>query len=133
MTDTTAAPAAKSTATVAPDQMAWDSRTRRLVTISLPLALFVIVLLFPFYWMAVTSFKPNAELYDFKKFNPFLIGSPTLYHIKHLLFETSYPHWLMVTMGVAVCSTVLSLFSSVLAAYAIQPRRFMGSQYVGLG
>ena len=38
----------------------------------------------------------------------------------------------MVTMGVAVCSTVLSLFSSVLAAYAIQRLRFKGSQYVGL-
>jgi multiple sugar transport system permease protein len=132
MTDTTAAPEAKSTATVAPDQMAWDSRTRRLVTIYLPLALFVIVLLFPFYWMTITSFKPNAELYDYKKYNPFWIGSPTLDHIKKLLFGTAYPRWLMVTMGVAICSTTLSLFSSVLAAYAIQRLRFKGSQYVGL-
>ena len=36
-------------------------------------------------------------------------------------------------MGAAVGSTILSLFSSVLAAYAIQRLRFMGSQYVGLG
>jgi len=132
MTDTTVAPEAKSTATVSPDQMTWDSRTRRLVTIYLPLALFVIVLLFPFYWMAITSFKPNAELYDYKKYNPFWIGSPTLDHIKKLLFGTAYPRWLMVTMGVAICSTTLSLFSSVLAAYAIQRLRFKGSQYVGL-
>jgi len=134
MTDvTTTAPEVRSKATVTPDQMSWDSRTRRMVTIYLPLALFVIVLLFPFYWMAVTSFKPNAELYDYKKFNPFLIGSPTLQHVKHLLFETAYPHWLMTTMIVAVCATTLSLFSSVLAAYAIQRLRFRGSQYVGLG
>jgi multiple sugar transport system permease protein len=123
---------APSKATVTPDQMSWDSRTRRLVTIYLPLAMFVIVLLFPFYWMAITSFKPNAELYDYKKYNPFWIGSPTLYHIKHLLFDTAYPHWLMTTMGVAICATTLSLFASVLAAYAIQRLRFMGSQYVGL-
>ena len=131
MTDATAAET-PSKATVTPDQMAWESRTRRLVTIYLPLALFVIVLLFPFYWMTITSFKPNAELYDYKKYNPFWIGSPTLGHIKHLLFETAYPRWLMVTMGVAICSTTLSLFSSVLAAYAIQRLRFKGSQYVGL-
>ncbi len=131
MTDTTPA-AVRSTATVSPDQMAWDSRTRRFVTIYLPLALFVIVLLFPFYWMTITSFKPNAELYDYKKYNPFWIGSPTLEHIKKLLFGTAYPRWLMVTMGVAICSTTLSLFSSVLAAYAIQRLRFKGSQYVGL-
>src|SRR6478609_9688834 len=132
MTDTAVTPEAKSTATVAPDQMTWDSRTRRLVTIYLPLALFVIVLLFPFYWMTITSFKPNAELYDYKKYNPFWIGSPTFDHIKKLLFGTAYPRWLMVTMGVAICSTTLSLFSSVLAAYAIQRLRFQGSQYVGL-
>jgi multiple sugar transport system permease protein len=124
---------AQSKATVTPDQMSWDSRTRRMMTIYLPLALFVVVLLFPFYWMAITSFKPNAELYDYKKYNPFWIGSPTLGHIKHLLFETAYPHWLVTTMLVAVCSTTLSLFSSVLAAYAIQRLRFRGSQYVGLG
>ena len=132
MTDVSASAGTTNTASATPDQMAWESRSRRLVTIYLPLALFVVVLLFPFYWMAVTSFKPNAELYDYKKFNPFLIGSPTLQHVKHLLFETAYPHWLMVTMGVAVCSTALSLFSSVLAAYAIQRLRFKGSQYVGL-
>jgi multiple sugar transport system permease protein len=131
MTDTTPAEV-RSTATVSPDQMAWDSRTRRFVTIYLPLALFVIVLLFPFYWMTITSFKPNAELYDYKKYNPFWIGSPTLEHIKKLLFGTAYPRWLMVTMGVAICSTTLSLISSVLAAYAIQRLRFKGSQYVGL-
>jgi len=124
---------ARSKATVTPDQMSWDSRTRRMMTIYLPLALFVVVLLFPFYWMTITSFKPNAELYDYKKYNPFWIGSPTLGHIKHLLFETAYPHWLVTTMLVAVCSTTLSLFSSVLAAYAIQRLRFRGSQYVGLG
>jgi multiple sugar transport system permease protein len=132
MTDVAATEAA-SKATVSPDQMTWDSRTRRFVTIYLPLMLFVIVLLFPFYWMAITSFKPNAELYDYKKYNPFWIGSPTLQHIKHLLFDTAYPRWLMTTMGVAIASTTLSLFSSVLAAYAIQRLRFKGSQYVGLG
>ena len=134
MTDvTTTQVDAQSKATVTPDQMTWDSRSRRVVTIYVPLALFVIVLLFPFYWMAITSFKPNAELYDYKKYNPFLIGSPTLQHIKHLLFGTAYPSWLVTTMIVAVCSTTLSLFSSVLAAYAIQRLRFKGSQYVGLG
>ena len=133
MTDVPAGAGVTNSASAAPEQMAWESRSRRLVTVYLPLLVFVIVLLFPFYWMAVTAFKPNAELYDYKKFNPFLIGSPTLYHIKHLLFETAYPHWLMVTMGVAIASTILSLFSSVLAAYAIQRLRFKGSQYVGLG
>src|ERR671921_564392 len=119
-------------ATAAPEAMSWDSRARRVVTLYVPLACFVVILLFPFYWMAVTSFKPNAELYDFKTYNPFWIASPTLDHIYKLLFDTAYPRWLLTTMTVAICATFLSLFSSTLAAYAIQRLRFRGSQYVGL-
>jgi multiple sugar transport system permease protein len=113
--------------------MAWDSKARRMVTIYLPLACFLIILLFPFYWMTITAFKPNAELYDYKTHNPFWISSPTLDHIRLLLFNTAYPKWLMTTMMVAIGSTILSLVSSTLAAYAIQRLRFTGSQYVGLG
>jgi multiple sugar transport system permease protein len=125
-------PEAKGRATAAPEAMQWDSRARRMVLLWLPLACFVVILLFPFYWMTVTAFKPNAELFDFKTYNPFLIGSPTLEHIHHLLFNTAYPSWLMTTMGVAIGATFLSLLASTLAAYAIQRLRFTGSQYVGL-
>ena len=123
---------APSSATAPAETMAWDSKARRMVTIYLPLACFVIILLFPFYWMTVTAFKPDSELYDFRTHNPFWISSPTLAHIKKLLFDTAYPSWLMTTMGVAIGATFLSLFASTLAAYAIQRLRFTGSQYVGL-
>ncbi|RYH13902.1 MAG: carbohydrate ABC transporter permease, partial [Alphaproteobacteria bacterium] len=125
-------PGQTNVSTAQAETMAWDSRARRTVTLYVPLACFVIILLFPFYWMTITAFKPNAELFDYKQYNPFWIGSPTLDHIKHLLFNTAYPKWLLTTMTIAVCSTFLSLFSSTLAAYAIQRLRFKGSQYVGL-
>jgi len=71
-----------------PITMEWDSRARRVVMIYLAAnPCFVLILLFPFYWMAITSFKPNAELLNYKEHNPFWITSPTLAHIKHLLFE----------------------------------------------
>ena len=120
------------TATSAPETMAWDSRARRMVMIYLPLACFVLILLFPFYWMAITSFKPNAELLNYKDHNPFWISSPTIAHIKHLLFNTSYPTWLKTTMLVAIGSTFLSLFASTLAAYAIERLRFKGARITGL-
>jgi len=132
MTDVPASGGSTNTASATPEQLAWDSRARRMVTIYLPLACFVIILLFPFYWMAITAFKPDSELYDYKHYNPFLVSSPTLQHIKHLLFETAYPRWLTTTMGISLAATVVSLFASVLAAYAIQRLRFRGSQYVGL-
>jgi multiple sugar transport system permease protein len=126
-------PAPANAATAQPEAMTWDSGARRVVTIYVPLACFVLILLFPFYWMTITAFKPNAELFDYKTYNPFWIGSPTLGHIKLLLFDTDYPRWLLTTMTVAICATFLSLFASTLAAYAIQRLRFKGSQYVGLG
>jgi multiple sugar transport system permease protein len=112
--------------------IAWESVPRRLVTVYLPLTCFLIVLLFPFYWMAITAVKSNEELYDYKNFNPFWVSSPTLANINKLLFQTDYPRWLTVTMTVAVVSTALSIFASVLAAYAIQRLKFKGSPYVGL-
>ncbi|WP_203076212.1 carbohydrate ABC transporter permease [Falsiroseomonas ponticola] len=132
MTDAAAAAASSNTATAAPEMLSWDSKSRRVVMLYVPLACFLLILLFPFYWMTVTAFKPNAELYDYATHNPFWISSPTLDHIRHLLFNTSYPHWLWTTMLVSIAATFLSLLSSTLAAYAIQRLRFRGSQYVGL-
>ena len=63
----------------------------------LPLTVFLIVLLFPFYWMVITTFKPNEELLS-REGNPFWVIHPTLAHIKKLLFDTAYPEWLWNTM-----------------------------------
>ncbi len=107
------------------------SLPRRVFTIYLPLGAFLFVLLFPFYWMTMTAFKPDAELLSHEA-NPFWIDNPTLIHVKKLLFETQYPEWLWNTVLVSVVSTALSLFCSVLAAYAIERLRFRGSRYVGV-
>lgn len=105
---------------------------RRVVTIYLPLALFVFVLLFPFYWMAITAVKPNAQLTDYQNYSPFWVVDATFDHIKYLLFETSYPGWLWNTMLVATAATIISLVTSILSAYAIERIRFTGSRSVGL-
>jgi multiple sugar transport system permease protein len=109
-----------------------DSRMRRLVTVYLPLAIFVFVLLFPFYWMAITAVKPNHQLTDYNNYSPFWVSEPTFRHIRYLLLETSYPNWFWNTIVISVAATVLSLVTSVLAAYAIERLRFSGSRYVGL-
>jgi multiple sugar transport system permease protein len=107
------------------------SLPRRWVTLYIPLGLFMFVLLFPFYWMVITSFKPNAELLS-REGNPFWVINPTLAHIKKLLFDTEYPAWMFNTMLVAVVSTFISLAASVFAAYAIERLRFKGARQTGL-
>ena len=109
-----------------------ESLPRRLVTLYLPLFVILVVLLFPFYWMGLTSIKPDEQLIDMEKFNPFWVVHPTFKHISKLLFETQYPRWLWNTMYVAVGATTLSIIASVLAAYAIVRLRFKGAEAVGV-
>ena len=108
-----------------------ENLPRRLVTLYLPLLIILLVLLFPFYWMALTSVKPDEQLLDFETYSPFWTWTPTFKHIYKLLFETEYPHWLMNTMLIATAATALSIASSVLAAYAIVRLRYRGAQWVG--
>lgn len=108
-----------------------ETRKQRAITVYLPLFAFLLVLLFPFYWMGITSVKPDNELLS-RDGNPFWVHAPTLAHFKKLLFDTAYPDWLWNTVLVSVVSTVFSLFASVLAAYAIERLRFRGSKQVGL-
>ena len=108
-----------------------ETRGTRLVTVYLPLVIFVFVLLFPFYWMAITSVKPDQELLS-REGNPFWVIAPTLAHFKKLLFDTAYPEWLWNTVLVSVVSTAFSLVAAVLAAYAIERLRFSGAKHVGL-
>ena len=109
-----------------------DTARSRWVTVYAPLGIFVFVLLFPFYWMVITSVKPNNELLS-RDGNPFWVIKPTLEHFHKLLFKTAYPEWLWNTVFISVISTVVSLACAVLAAYAIERLRFKGSRQVGLG
>jgi len=108
-----------------------QSVPRRIVTLYVPLGLILLVLLFPFYWMALTSVKPDEQLLDMDTYSPFWTWSPTLKHVVKLLFDTAYPTWLWNTMLVAVCATALSIIASVLAAYAIVRLRFKGATVTG--
>ncbi|MDM0108944.1 carbohydrate ABC transporter permease [Variovorax sp. J22R24] len=108
-----------------------ESVPRKAVTVYLPLLVFLFVLLFPFYWMAITSVKPDAELLS-REGNPFWVIAPTIGHFHKLLFDTAYPEWLWNTVLVSVVSTFFSLAASVFAAYAIERLRFKGSRQTGL-
>lgn len=108
-----------------------ESIPRQIVTTYLPLGIIIVVLLFPFYWMALTAIKPNNQLIDMDTYNPFFVVHPTFDHIYNLLFETSYPRWLWNTMFISVAATAVSLFASVLASYAIVRIRYRGANWVG--
>jgi multiple sugar transport system permease protein len=98
----------------------------------LPLALFLVAMLFPFYWMFITSIKPNRELYS-AKVMPLIVHQPTLKHYVDLLTQTSFLTWTYNTLLVALVSTALSLVIGVMCAYPLARMRFPGAAVVAIG
>ena len=65
---------------------------KRVLRLWLPLGFFLVIELAPFYWMAITSLKPNAELYN-TRLMPLIVYHPTLKHYVDLITETSFLTW----------------------------------------
>lgn len=96
------------------------------LTLRLPILLYGVFLLLPFYWMILTTFKARQELLNTP--NPFWIFHFTFEHVIGLLTETAYLQWFGNTLFVAVGATILSTFLSYITAYAIIRLRFPGSE-----
>jgi multiple sugar transport system permease protein len=93
----------------------------------LPMGLFIVALLFPFYWMVVTTLKPDGELYrpwNHPLYSPFWTSAPTLDHVKSLLQDTLFGVWMWNTMLIATVATLISLFCGVIGGYALARLRF---------
>src|SRR5216683_557603 len=100
---------------------------RRWVFFYTPLTAFVVSLLFPFYWMMVTTVRPDSELYrpwNAPNYAPFWTTHPTLVHIKDLLTETLFSTWMLNTMIISIAATAISLFCGLLAGYALSRLKF---------
>lgn len=95
------------------------------------LAFFLIIMLFPFYFMFVTSIKPDVEIYDMSQF-PLIVKEPTLVQYQYLLAKTHFLMWLKNSAVVAVVSTLISLTLGTLAAYALARLKFRGNQSLGM-
>jgi multiple sugar transport system permease protein len=101
----------------------------RLLRLYLPLAVCLVLMLFPFYWMVITSIKPNRELYS-QKIMPLIVHQPTLKHYVDLLTETNFLTWTYNTMLVAIITTAVSLVLGTTMAYPLARMKFPGAAVV---
>jgi multiple sugar transport system permease protein len=114
--------------------MVIERRWKKWFYFYIPLAVFILFTLFPFYWMAVTAFRPDPELYrSWRAANatPFWTLEPTLEHFKGLLESTAFLQWLGNTMLIAMVSTIISLICGMFAGYALARLKFKGSEFLG--
>src|SRR5215471_10846438 len=112
------------------------AKWKRWVFFYIPLTAFIVSLLFPFYWMAVTTVRPDSELYRpwmAPNYTPFWTTRPTLEHVRGLLEDTLFSTWMWNTMFIAILSTLISLFCGLLAGYALSRLKFRFAGLLGTG
>ena len=84
---------------------------------------FTLFAVFPFYWMLITSFKQNRDLYvgaTNTAHNPFIFNAaPTLDHLRILFGRTFFPTWLSNTLTVGIAVVALTLVLAVPAGYSL--------------
>src|SRR5437764_5383245 len=95
------------------------TRSLREVAFFFGIAFFVILAAFPFYWMMITTFKTNSDLYNVAN-TPFWFNEwPTLEHLKYLFDETLFARWLWNSLLIGVCVVAITLVTAVPAGYAL--------------
>jgi multiple sugar transport system permease protein len=102
----------------------WNYQTPSLLTTIVSYGLMVFwafVVLFPLYWLVVTSFKQPIDVNSRPVYVPFLDFKPTLDNWHYIFFDlrndTFRPYWN--TIVVSLTSTALALFLGACAAYAL--------------
>lgn len=90
----------------------------------------LILTVFPFYWMFVTSLKSTREIYNLGA-NPFYTLKPTLSHYRMLFLETPFTVWFWNTLIVSLGSTAIAMAASLPAGYALARLQFVGAGTLG--
>ena len=94
-------------------------------------AFFFILAAFPFYWMVITSFKTNGDLYNVTNVPFWFNDSPTLEHFEYLFEKTLFVTWLLNSLIIGLCVTAITLVTALPAAYSLA--RMTGKKGESLG
>jgi multiple sugar transport system permease protein len=106
---------------------------KRLLWLYLPTLLFLVFVLLPFYWMTITSFKQDRNIFD-PKANPFWFNmAPTLKHYINLINpdKTDFLIWMQNSLMVAALVTVISVTIGIMAGYSLARLRYKGAETIG--
>src|SRR5207237_652198 len=92
---------------------------------------------FPFYWMLITTFKQNRDLYvgafDTRHVPWIFNESPTLEHVRLLFRETDFLRWVGNTLIVVAAVVVLPVAVAVPAGYSLARLTGRWGERLGIG
>jgi multiple sugar transport system permease protein len=94
------------------------------------LTLFSITMLFPFFWMLMSSLKDATQIFRMR----LLPERPTLdnYAFIFLSRNSKFPQWFMNSAIMAICTTASVLFFDSLIGYTLSKFRFPGKRLIFL-
>ena len=96
-------------------------------------AFFFILAAFPFYWMVITSFKTDADLYNVVNIPFWFNDPPTLKHFQYLFHETLFTRWLLNSLTIGVCVVAITLVTALPAAYSLARLTGRSGEALGIG
>ncbi len=96
----------------------------------LALTLLSVTMIFPFFWMLLSSFKDATQIFQTAMFPT----KPTLDNYVNILFSgnTRFPQWFLNSAIVAVCTTASVLFFDSLLGYTLAKFDFPGKKIIFL-
>jgi multiple sugar transport system permease protein len=88
---------------------------------------------FPFYWMVITAFKRDSDLYNVDA-NPFWFNQPpTLEHVQLLFTQTAFVQWIENSLIIGVTVVLITLIAAVPAGYSLARMGGSKSENLGIG
>jgi multiple sugar transport system permease protein len=105
---------------------------RRHLLIYAALAPYVLIAVFPIYWMLITAFKQDPDLYRMENIPFWFNLPPTLRNFDILFYQTNYGAWLWNTFAISFWVALITLLTAVPAGYALARLKLPGAENTGI-
>ena len=105
---------------------------RRHVMIYAALTPYLFIAVFPIYWMLITAFKQEPDLYRMTNIPFWFNLPPTLKNFEILFYQTNYGSWIINTMTISLWVAIITLLTAVPAGYALARLRLPGAENMGI-
>ena len=96
-------------------------------------AFLVIFATWPFYWMFVTAFKTERDLYSLDSIPYIFNEPPTLRHVNWLFHNTEFVRWLWNSLTIGLLVAGITLLIAVPAGYALARMAGRYAESLGIG
>ena len=106
---------------------------RRHVLVYAGLTPYLIIAVFPIFWMLITALKQEPDLYRMDVVPFWFHLPPTLKNFALLFKSTFYADWIVNTMSISFWVSAITLLTAVPAGYALARLRLPGAENLGIG